>query len=84
MKGGDEEKFKLVVEAHTVLSNPTRRERYDMGEEEDGTSDSTPGFGGGHGMNHADLASMFMQFGGGPGFDFRSGGGGGGQRHFHF
>ncbi|KAG2042760.1 hypothetical protein BDR03DRAFT_990382 [Suillus americanus] len=35
-KGGDEEKFKLVVEAHAVLSDPQRRERYDMGEDEDG------------------------------------------------
>jgi DnaJ family protein C protein 7 len=30
-KGGDEEKFKLVVEANAVLSDPQRRERYDMG-----------------------------------------------------
>ncbi|XP_006461589.1 hypothetical protein AGABI2DRAFT_185760 [Agaricus bisporus var. bisporus H97] len=37
-KGGDEEKFKLVVEAHAVLSDPQRRARYDMGEDEDGSS----------------------------------------------
>ena len=32
-EGGDEEKFKLVVEAHTVLSDPYRRERYDLGKD---------------------------------------------------
>jgi curved DNA-binding protein CbpA len=29
-------KFKLVVEAYAVLSDRRRRERYDMGEDEDG------------------------------------------------
>jgi len=68
-KGGDEEKFKLVVEAHAVLSDPQRRERYDLGDDEDGTTDSSHMRGPG-GMNPADFASMFAQFGG-------SGGGGG-------
>jgi DnaJ family protein C protein 7 len=72
-QGGDEEKFKLVVEAHAVLSDPRRRERYDLGEDEDGTTDSSPMRGAG-GMNPADFASMFAQFGGGAG----GGGGGGG------
>ena len=81
LQGGDEEKFKLVVEAHAVLSDPRRRERYDMGEDEDGQNDSGMGgmgspFGA---MNPADLADIFAQFqgGGGP-----FGGGGGGFR-FH-
>ncbi|KAJ7281964.1 protein prenylyltransferase [Mycena rebaudengoi] len=57
-KGGDEEKFKLVVEANAVLSDPQRRERYDMGEDEDGMSDSS-GMGGMSGM---DLSELFAQF----------------------
>jgi len=35
-KGEDEEQFKLVVEANVVLSDSQRRERYDLGEDEDG------------------------------------------------
>ncbi|KAF9264151.1 TPR-like protein [Marasmius fiardii PR-910] len=74
-KGGDEEKFKLVVEAHAVLSDPARRERYDMGEDEDGMTDSG-GMGGMHGMSQADIASLFAQFGGGG---FGNSGFGGGR-----
>ncbi|KAG7098436.1 hypothetical protein E1B28_000388 [Marasmius oreades] len=72
-KGGDEEKFKLVVEAHAVLSDPARRERYDMGDDEDGMNNGG-GMGGMHGMSQADIASLFAQFGGG-GFDGRHPGG---------
>ncbi|EEB98965.1 hypothetical protein MPER_01434, partial [Moniliophthora perniciosa FA553] len=43
------DKFKLVVEAHAVLSDPDRRERYDMGEDEDGLNDGG-GMGGMGGM----------------------------------
>jgi DnaJ homolog subfamily C member 7 len=94
-KGGDEEKFKLVVEAHAVLSDPQRRERYDLGEDEDGQTDSSGmgGMGGMGGMSQEDIASLFSQFGGGGfggGFGgFRPGGGpgfqfsGGGNRGFH-
>lgn len=66
-KGGDEEKFKLVVEAHSVLSDPERRARYDRGEDEDGSMTSD-GFGGGMGgMDINDiLAAMHGgHFGGG-------------------
>ncbi|KIK03698.1 hypothetical protein K443DRAFT_465233 [Laccaria amethystina LaAM-08-1] len=62
-KGGDEEKFKLVVEANAVLSDPQRRERYDMGEEEDGMNDG--GMGGMGGMSHMDLSELFSHFHGG-------------------
>ncbi|KAF5362268.1 hypothetical protein D9756_002064 [Leucocoprinus leucothites] len=78
--GGDEEKFKLVVEAHAVLSDPQRRARYDMGEDEDGLSDGA-GMGGGGGFNHVDLSELFAQFnggGGGGGFGGGPFGGGGG------
>ncbi|KII86051.1 hypothetical protein PLICRDRAFT_114984 [Plicaturopsis crispa FD-325 SS-3] len=88
-KGGDEEKFKLVVEANAVLSDPRRRERYDMGDDEDGMSDG-PGMGGMGGMNPMDLAELFAQFhggGGGGGFGggggYTSGYGGGGRGHSH-
>lgn len=66
-QGGDEEKFKLVVEANAVLSDPRRRARYDMGEDEDGSIDG--GGMGGHPfagrMNPADLEEIFSAFGGG-------------------
>jgi len=77
-KGGDEEKFKLVVEAHAVLSDPQRRERYDMGEDEDGMS----GAGGfpGMNMNPSDIEEIFAQFAGGR---FPGGGAGGGARRGH-
>ncbi|TFK48414.1 protein prenylyltransferase [Heliocybe sulcata] len=73
-KGGDEEKFKLVVEAHGVLSDPRRRERYDLGEDEDGQTDSS-GMGGMGGM---DFSDFFFHSGGHPGFGGHSSGGFGG------
>ena len=81
-KGGDEEKFKLVVEAHSVLSDPQRRHRYDMGEDEDGMGAS--GMGGMGGMNQMDISELFAQFGGGVPRGFggaRNGMGGGFQTH---
>ncbi|TDL26545.1 TPR-like protein [Rickenella mellea] len=73
-KGGDEEKFKLVVEANAVLSDPQRRERYDMGMDEDGSSgmggmggfSGFGGMGGGMRMDPTDFADIFSQFH--PGF----------------
>lgn len=67
-QGGDEEKFKLVVEAHAVLSDPRRRQRYDMGEDDEPSGGDQ--FSGGFG--HMDISELFAQFGGG------GGGGGGG------
>lgn len=88
-KGGDEEKFKLVVEAHAVLSDPARRERYDLGEDEDGLNDGG-GMGGMGGMSPQDMANLFAHFGaggpagfGGGGGGFSSGGFGGGGGSFH-
>ena len=57
-------KFKLVVEAHAVLSDPQRRQRYDLGEDEDGLNDGGGG-GMGGGFNHMDLSEIFAQFQGG-------------------
>jgi len=80
-QGGDEEKFKLVVEAHNVLSDPRRRERYDLGEDEDGMTDSGHGMGGMGGM---DLSELFAQFHGGGGGGFSTSSFGGGARsHTH-
>lgn len=60
----------MVVEAHAVLSDPRRRERYDLGEDEDGMTGSTHSAGG----MHPDLANLFAQFGGpGGGFSFGPG-----------
>ncbi|KAF9517087.1 hypothetical protein BS47DRAFT_1375789 [Hydnum rufescens UP504] len=79
-KGGDEEKFKLVVEAHAVLSDPARRERYDSGADEDGQTESggMGGGGPGGGVDLSDLFGMGGGFGGFPGGSPFGGGGGGG------
>jgi DnaJ family protein C protein 7 len=59
-----------------VLSDPRRRERYDMGEDEDGLSEGPGEFGPG-GIN---LSELFAQFhGGGAGF----GPFGGARMHSH-
>ena len=63
LKGGDEEKFKLLVEANAVLSDPRRRERYDMGEDEDGLNEGGGEFG------PINLSELFAQFHGGAGFN---------------
>ncbi|GAB1518568.1 hypothetical protein RhiTH_001630 [Rhizoctonia solani] len=98
-KGGDEEKFKILTEAYTVLSDPQRRRRYDMGVDEDGES-AGGGMGGmgdpmmGMQMNLAEmLAQMqgggrggfggFGGFGGGGGFPGGGGGGFPGGGHTH-
>lgn len=77
-KGGDEEKFKLANEAFSVLSDPQRRQRYDLGED-----DSEYGGGSGNmgAMSPQDFAELFAQFGGGGpggGFNFHSSSRGGG------
>jgi len=76
-KGGDEEKFKLVVEANAVLSDPDRRARYDMGEDEDGLNEGfSGGMGGMHSMN-VDLSEIFAQFHGAGAFGGAGGAGAG-------
>lgn len=74
-KNVSERKFKQVSEAYGVLSDPTKKQRFDMGMDVDGSSASDGGFGAspfqGGAMNSADLFSMlFAQqaAGGGGGF----------------
>ncbi|KAF8959576.1 hypothetical protein BDZ97DRAFT_1836922 [Flammula alnicola] len=87
IEGGDEEKFKLVVEANAVLSDPKRRERYDLGEDEDGMNEGggMGGMGGGFGgMSPMDMEELFASFGGGARFGGGPFGGAGGRRsHGH-
>ena len=65
----------MVAEAHAVLSDPQRKERYDMGEDEDGMNGGGGGFsGGGFGMNSADMEEILSQF---------AFGGGGHRGHTH-
>ena len=78
-KGGDEEKFKLVAEAHTVLSNPQSRQRYDLGEDDEPMGGMGGGMGG---MDFADLFAHLHSQGGFGGSGF-GGGFGGGRQHFH-
>ena len=63
----------MVVEAHAVLSDPLRRERYDMGQDEDGMNGG--GGGGFGGMNPSDMEEIFAQFA------FGGGGHRGGHTH---
>jgi DnaJ family protein C protein 7 len=51
----EKKKFNLIIEAHTVLSDSRRRQRYDMGEDEDGMSEAGIGPGG---MNFAGLLAQ--------------------------
>jgi DnaJ family protein C protein 7 len=80
LQGGDEEKFKVVGEAHAVLSDARRRERYDLGEDEDGLDAGMSGGMGG--MSHVDLSELFAHIHGG-GFASFGGGGGFSSRHSH-
>ncbi|KAI0708149.1 protein prenylyltransferase [Fomitopsis betulina] len=72
-KGGDEEKFKLVAEAHSILSDPMKRQRYDLGEDDE---DAMGGMGGG--MGGVDIHDLFAHLNRGGGFGGFAGGGGGG------
>ena len=78
------------MEANAVLSDPQRRERYDLGEDEDGMNGGggMGGMGGGFpGMSPMDMEEIFAQFGGGGGARFGGGspfgGAGGGSRRGH-
>ncbi|KAH9931611.1 protein prenylyltransferase [Epithele typhae] len=90
-KGGDEEKFKLVAEAHSILSDPQKRQRYDLGEDdEEGPGGMGPDvdlselFAQFHGAGFSGGRGGFSQFGGAGfgGAGFGGGGFGGGGAHF--
>lgn len=65
-KGGDEEKFKLCNEAFGILSDDTKRRRYDAGAD-DPDSDVAGGFGGGFGGMDGAGINLADLFGGGMG-----------------
>ncbi len=70
--GGDEEKFKEVSEAYSVLSNKEKRAQYDQ------FGAAGPGMGGFGGAQGAGMGGFdFSQFGGGNGVHFEFGGNGG-------
>lgn len=85
----NEKKFKLVGQAHAILSEPAKRQKYDAGwsaeEIDQGMQmgeDGTYGHGGGHGANMDDVfAHMFAggMFGGGMPGGMGGGMGGGGR-----
>ncbi|GAM25433.1 hypothetical protein SAMD00019534_086080 [Acytostelium subglobosum LB1] len=78
-KATAEKMFKDVGEAYGVLSDPKKKQRFDMGQDENGfplDSDDFSGFGGGGGINIFDL---FQRSGmGGMGGGMGGGGFGGG------
>ncbi len=69
-----EEKFKEAAEAYEVLSDTSKRQRYDQFGH-DGLRGGAGGFGGG-GMNMEDIFSQFGDIFGGGGFESFFGGGG--------
>jgi len=69
-----EDKFKEAAEAYEVLSDTSKRQRYDQFGH-DGLRGGAGGFGGG-GMNMEDIFSQFGDIFGGGGFESFFGGGG--------
>jgi len=75
-----------VVEANAVLSDSQRRERYDLGEDEDGMNGGMSGMGGMGGfggMSPMDMEEIFAQLGGGRRYGGSSFGGGSRRGHSH-
>ncbi|CAM9248728.1 unnamed protein product [Pylaiella littoralis] len=81
--------FRDIAEAYEVLSDPTKKERYDSGVDLEDLDNPHAGHGHRHSGMDIDpsmLFQMFMQQGGGGmgGGGRRGGGGGGGGMPFHF
>eukprot|EP01133_Synstelium_polycarpum_P007552 gene7552-8834_t len=72
-KAHAEKMFKDIGEAYGILSDPKKKQRYDMGQDENGMPfDYEDGGMGGHGMGGVDVSQIFNMF-------MRQGGGGGGM-----
>ena len=74
-KKNAEEKFKEITEAHSILSDPQKRQQFDSGAMD---AEGFEGFGGGADMN--DIFRMFFGGGMGGGMGGMGGMGGGGRR----
>ena len=73
-KGGDEEKFKLCSEAYNILSDETKRRRYDAGADDPESEFGGGGFGGGGFPGGGVEVNLADLFGGGGGFGGMGGG----------
>jgi len=69
-KGGDTNKFQEIQSAYDVISDPTRRQQYDLERSGRGNPNIRFQWGGDAGGMHPDIDAIFRQFGFGGGDPF--------------